>query len=74
MTYQRGVFNKGDSLSALEFLVLKTLIAGQSCHGLADTLNVNIRRVYSAKQRVEKKMGADVNTLFLLSYPVALSQ
>lgn len=74
MMYQRGVFNKGDSLSALEFLVLKTLITGRSCHGLADALDVNIRRIYSAKQRVEKKMGADVNTLFLLSYPVVSSR
>lgn len=68
--YQRDAFYKGEALSVLEFNVLKALIAGEDCHHLAESLNVDIRRVYAAKQRAEKKMGADVNMLFRLSHPV----
>lgn len=68
--YQRDAFLKGEALSALEFDVLRALIAGENCNHLAESLNVDIRRVYAAKQRAEKKMGADVNMLFRLSHSI----
>lgn len=66
--YQRDVFFNGTSLSTLEFAVLGALIAGESCTRLADERHIDIRAVYAAKRRAEKKMGADINTLFRLSH------
>lgn len=66
--YQRDAFYKGEVLSVLEFDVLRALIAGEDCNHLAKSMDVEIRRVYAAKQRAEKKMGADVNMLFRLSH------
>lgn len=66
--YDRNVFRKGEVLSSLEYEVLQALIAGQACNCLANTQSVNIRRVYAAKQRLENKMGTDLNTLLLSSY------
>lgn len=68
--YQRDAFFKGEALSTLEFDVLRALIAGENCEQLADSLSVNIRRIYSAKRRAEKKMGADINTLFRYSHAI----
>ena len=68
--YQRDAFLKGEALSVLEFSVMKALIAGEDCNHLAEALDVDIRRVYAAKQRAEKKMRADVNTLFRFSHAI----
>lgn len=65
--YQRDAFFRGEVLSTLEFSVLSALIAGEGCNQLACELNVDIRTVYAAKRRAEKKMGADINTLFRFS-------
>lgn len=69
--YQRDAFCRGETLSSLEFAVLRALIAGEGCHQLADELNVDIRAVYAAKRRAEKKMGADINTLFRFSHSIS---
>ncbi len=63
--YQRDAFFGGESLSELEFAVLSALISGDGCLQLADELNVDIRTIYAAKRRAEKKMGADINTLVM---------
>lgn len=68
--YQRDAFIKGEALSGLEFSVLKALIAGEDCNHLANSLTVNVRRIYAAKRRAEKKMGADINTLFRFSHSI----
>ncbi|RRF11097.1 helix-turn-helix transcriptional regulator [Klebsiella pneumoniae] len=57
-----------ESHSELEFAVLSALISGDGCLQLADELNVDIRTIYAAKRRAEKKMGADINTLFRFSH------
>lgn len=66
--YDRNTFHKGEALSPLEYEVLKALVSGKACNCLANNQNVNIRRVYAAKQRLENKMGTDLNTLLLSSY------
>lgn len=66
--YQRDVFFRGETLSKLEFDVLSALIEGEGCAQLATERHLDIRAVYAAKRRAEKKMGADINTLFRFSH------
>lgn len=61
---------RGEVLSRLEFNILHDLSAGQDCVVVAEAFNLGVRSVYAAKQRVEKKMGADINDLFRYSYAV----
>ncbi|EEO3555816.1 helix-turn-helix transcriptional regulator, partial [Salmonella enterica subsp. enterica serovar Heidelberg] len=65
--YQRDAFFHGLSLSTLEFDVLGALIAGEDCNHLARGRHLDIRAVYAAKRRAEKKMGADINTPCIIS-------
>ncbi|MEO3989629.1 helix-turn-helix transcriptional regulator [Pseudocitrobacter cyperus] len=58
---------RGESLSKLELNVLRELMAGRDCTGVASLFDIDIRSVYAAKQRVERKMGNDVNDLFRFS-------
>lgn len=58
---------KGETLSKLEVNVLRELMAGRGCTGVATLYDIDIRSVYAAKQRVEKKMGSDINDLFRYS-------
>ncbi|CAH6635225.1 helix-turn-helix transcriptional regulator [Pseudocitrobacter vendiensis] len=61
---------KGETLSKLELNVLRELMAGRDCTSVAALFNIDIRSVYAAKQRVEKKMGNDVNDLFRFSLAI----
>lgn len=61
---------KGETLSTLELNVLRELIAGRDCIDVAALFNTDIRSIYAAKQRMERKMGADVNDLFRFSLAV----
>lgn len=58
---------EGNTLSTMEFNVLQALFSGRDCLHVARFLDVDIRSIYAAKQRVEKKMGADINNLLRFS-------
>jgi len=68
---QSAMTMKGDALSELELNVLRELINGRDCTHVAELFNADIRSIYAAKQRVEKKMGADVNDLYRFSLAVS---
>lgn len=65
-----GKYVKGESLSTLEFTILKALLDGKTCSTIAAQSGSEIRSIYAAKQRMEKKMNADINDLFRFSHMV----
>lgn len=64
-------FSKGNTLTQMEFTIMGNMVSGKNPHQIAQTLNTDIRSVYAYKQRIEKRMGGKINTLFIHSLPIA---
>lgn len=64
-------FTKGNTLTQTEFIIMGNMVAGKNPHQIAELLSMDIRSVYAYKQRIEKRMGGKINTLFIHSHPLS---
>jgi len=64
-------FTKGNTLTQMEFTILGHMVAGSNPHQIAQLLDMDIRSIYAYKQRIEKRMGGRINSLFIHSHPVS---
>lgn len=64
-------FTKGNTLTQMEFTIPGHMVAGSNPHQIAQLLGMDIRSVYAYKQRIEKRMGGRINSLFIHSHPVS---
>lgn len=64
-------FTKGNTLTQMEFTILGHMVAGSNPHQIAQLLNMDIRSIYAYKQRIEKRMGGRINSLFIHSHAVS---
>ena len=64
-------FTKGNTLTQTEFIIMGNMVAGKNPHQIAELLSMDIRSVYAYKQRIEKRMGGKINTLFIHSNPLS---
>lgn len=64
-------FTKGNTLTQMEFTILGHMVAGSNPHQIAQLLEMDIRSVYAYKQRIEKRMGGRINSLFIHSHPIS---
>jgi Response regulator len=67
-------FTKGNTLTQMEFIILGQMVAGATPHQIAQRRDMDIRSVYAYKQRIEKRMGGRINTLFIHSHSVTEGQ
>lgn len=51
-----------------------SMIRGSDPQDIAQDLDLDIRSVYAYKQRIEKRMGRKLNSLFIDSHPVTREQ
>ena len=64
-------FTKGNTLTQTELIIMGNMVAGKNPHQIAELLSMDIRSVYAYKQRIEKRMGGKINTLFIHSHPLS---
>jgi DNA-binding CsgD family transcriptional regulator len=64
-------FTKGNTLTQMEFTILGHMVAGSNPHQIAQLLEMDIRSIYAYKQRIEKRMGGRINSLFIHSHPIS---
>lgn len=67
-------FAKGSTLTKMEFKIMGSMIRGSDPQDIAQDLDLDIRSVYAYKQRIEKRMGRKLNSLFIDSHPVTREQ